>query len=209
MATIKGMHAELIAAQIRKAMKNKGYAFFESGKYNVNIIGVRNESRRANKFDDMVLVLYKNSSKEWEVFSAPMTTDPGWTYLKDASKRYGGRGTAILVADQYRGTYKIDTHVSYEALCQRLGDVSVYRDSTKDMNLDFDKSTIVTGKFGINIHRARSSGDTPSVGAYSAGCQVFKNATDFKSFMSLINKSAKYWGNSFTYTLLDESDLNN
>ena len=157
----------------------------------------------------MILVLYKNSSKGWEVFSAPVTTDPGWTYLKDASKRYGGRGTAILVADQYRGTYKIDTHVSHKALCQRLGDVSVYRDSTKDMNLDFDKSTIVTGKFGINIHRARSSGDTSRVGAYSAGCQVFRNATDFKSFMSLISKSAKYWGNSFTYTLLDESDLNN
>ena len=148
MATIKGLHAKLIAEQYKKVMKNKNYAFFESGKYNVNVVGIRSDNRRADKFDDMMLVIYKNSSKDWEVFSAPLTTDPGWTYLKDASAKYGGRGTAILVPNQYRSTYKIDTHFSYEALCQRLKDVSVYRDSTKDMNLDFDKNTIVTGKFG-------------------------------------------------------------
>ena len=207
MATIKGLHAKLIAEQYKKVMKNKNYAFFESGKYNVNVVGIRSDNRRADKFDDMMLVIYKNSSKDWEVFSAPLTTDPGWTYLKDASAKYGGRGTAILVPNQYRSTYKIDTHISYEALCQRLKDVSVYRDSTKDMNLDFDKSTIATGKFGINIHRARKHGETEIVGPHSAGCQVFKNSTDFSSFMKLINKSADAWGNSFTYTLITEEDL--
>ena len=38
MATIKGFHAKLLAEQYKQIMKNKGYAFFESGKYNVNII---------------------------------------------------------------------------------------------------------------------------------------------------------------------------
>jgi hypothetical protein len=208
MATVKGFHAKLIAERYKEVLEDKDYAFFESGKYNVNIIGVRSDNRRANKFDDMVLVIYKNSSKDWEVFTAPITTDPGWTYLKDASAKYGGRGTAILVPNQYRSTYKIDTHISYTALCQRSGDVSVYRDSTKDMNLDFDKDTVVTGKFGINIHRAKKYGETENVGPHSAGCQVFKNSTDFSSFMKLINKSADTWGNSFTYTLISEGDLN-
>jgi len=36
---------------------------------------------------------------------------------------------------------------------------------------------------------------------------VFKNSTDFASLMTLINKSAGVWGNSFTYTLITEGDL--
>ena len=46
-----------------------------------------------------------------------------------------------------------------------------------------------------------------SVNSYSAGCQVFKNASDFKDFMKLVNKSADKFGNSFTYTLINEGDI--
>ena len=61
--------------------------------------------------------------------------------------------------------------------------------------------------FGINLHRSRSTGDTELVGAYSAGCQVFKNANDFKDFMKIVQKSADKFGNAFTYTLINEGDL--
>jgi hypothetical protein len=35
-------------------MKKKGYAFFENGQYNLNIIGVRSKKREAGSFDDFI-----------------------------------------------------------------------------------------------------------------------------------------------------------
>ena len=50
-------------------------------------------------------------------------------------------GTAILVPDQYRGVYKIDTHGGkrrYTALCQRLGPVKIWRDNNRDRIPDYE-----------------------------------------------------------------------
>jgi len=209
MATIKGLHAFLIKEQFRKAMESKGYAFFgleNRAAYNVNIIGVRSDEDIFNKFDDALVVIYRDTKKNWEVRSYSITTDPGKIWME---KPMNSKGCAILVPNQYRGVYKIDGHgkTRYPALCQRLGEVSVYRDANLDHEHDRDAGTITTGNYGINIHRSRSTGETELVGAYSAGCQVFKNASDFKDFMKLVNKSADKFGNSFTYSLLNEGDL--
>ena len=92
-------------------------------------------------------------------------------------------------------------------MCQRLGEVEVYRDSDLNNEIDRDAGTIDKGMFGINIHRSRKTGEADLVNSYSAGCQVFKNTTDFNDFMKLANKSSDKFGNSFTYTLLNEGDL--
>jgi len=209
MATIKGLHAFLIKEQFRKAMESKGYAFFgleSRAAYNVNIIGVRSDEDIFNKFDDALIVIYRDTKKNWEVRSYSITTDPGKIWLE---KPMNSKGCAILVPNQYRGVYKIDGHgkTRYPALCQRLGEVSVYRDANLDHEHDRDAGTITTGNYGINIHRSRSTGESELVNSYSAGCQVFKNASDFKDFMKLVNKSADKFGNSFTYSLLNEGDI--
>ena len=95
----------------------------------------------------------------------------------------------------------------YDALCQLGAKVCVYRDDNKNALLDFDKSTIECGWFGINIHRAKARGETGFVGPYSAGCQTFKSAESFKEFMDLAKKSAKLYGDRFTYTLVEQSDF--
>ena len=61
MATIKGLQAELMANMYCQVMKKKGYAFFDRDKpYNLNIIGVRRvEGAIPNKFDDTIVVIYK------------------------------------------------------------------------------------------------------------------------------------------------------
>ena len=108
--------------------------------------------------------------------------------------------------DQYRSTYKIDLHNGkYEALCQRLDKVKVYRDPNKDDILDHVKESIVEGKFGINIHKAGSN--STRVEKWSAGCQVFARSSEFSDFMKLINKSADLYGNSFTYSLITDVDM--
>ena len=94
--------------------------------------------------------------------------------------------------------------MKYQALCQRLGDVTVWRDKNRDM--DFDEIIRDTGMFGINIHKAGTVSNF--VENWSEGCQVFKRTKDFNDFMVLINRAKEIHGNHFTYTLLISSDIN-
>ena len=210
MAKIEGIQAKLLKDSFRSVLKQKGYAFFDGNKaYNINIIGIRSKNRRGDKYDDAMNVIYRNEDLEWEVLSCPITTDPGRKIL---GKPINKDGTAILVPNQYKGTYKIGLHGKsnrYTALVQRLGKVKVYRDSNLDSTLDMDKDSIQEGMFGINIHKHSGPNEREHVYASSAGCQVFKITTDFYEFMELCNKSTDKFGNSFTYTLLEEGDIQN
>jgi len=207
MAQINGLHANLIAEQFKSIINKKGYAFFDKNKYNLNIIGVRNSSHNPEKFDDSLLTIYKNNENEWEVLSYEITTEPGPSILR---KPINPDGTAILVPDQYRGVYQIGTHGgSYRhiALVQRNGKVKVYRDTNKNSTVEIASESIQDGMFGINIHRHAAPNEKEYVRGSSAGCQVFKNSLDFADFMETCNKAADIFGNSFTYTLIEEEDL--
>ena len=66
MAKIKGLHAVLIKEQLESALKRKGYAFFDRNKkYNLNMVGIRNRSGSSEKFDDTLLVVYRDDDKDW------------------------------------------------------------------------------------------------------------------------------------------------
>jgi hypothetical protein len=202
---IKNLKNKMSIEYLQSIMQGLGYAFFTKGNYNVNIIGVRNPNLVANSFDDTMLMAYKFADrwvlKEWQI-----TTDAGSYWLKHPMNT---KGTAILVPNQYRGVYKIDGHgvSKYSALCQRNGEVQVWRDDNKDQILDFDDVTKEWGYFGINIHRSNPYSESNVVEKWSAGCQVFKKVEDFNEFMLICNKARDEWGNSFTYTLLNEKDL--
>ena len=201
---IKNLKNKLSASYLQGIIEGMGYAFFTSGNYNVNIIGIRNPNLVANSFDDTMLCVYKVADqwvfKEWQI-----TTDAGKYWLQHPLNE---NGCALLVPHQYRGVYKIDKHQGkYYALCQRDGKVEVYRDDNKDQILDFDDVTKQWGMFGINIHRSNPYTESQVVSKWSAGCQVFKKADDFKEFMSICTKAGEIWGNSFTYTLILEKDL--
>ena len=207
MATIKGMHARLIAEKMEKVMKKLNYAFFDNNKsYNLNLVSVRNKSGSSDKFDDVLYVVYRDEDKDWEVRSYEITTEPGPRILR---KPINQKGTAILVPGQYRSAYKIDTHggkFRHIALCQRVGKVWVFRDTDKDGKPD-EKLVMEEGMFGINIHRHAREDEKEYVLGSSAGCQVFKSSKQFALFMELCNRSADIYGNSFTYTLLEEKNL--
>jgi hypothetical protein len=189
---------------VKQVLESKGYAFFTNGVYNLNIIGIRNPNLVANSFDDTMVVIYKIGG-EWITKVYPITTDAGTYWLKNT---LSNKGTAILVPNQYRGVYSIDLHNNkYLALCQRNGKVEVYRDNDKDLILDMDSTKIEKGMFGINIHRSNPFSESLKVDKFSAGCQVFKRVKDFNEFMKICQKSKALWGNSFTYTLIKESDL--
>lgn len=192
--------------QIEASVKAKGYKWFsdEANKgFDVNIVGVRNMStgdKVTNVFDDFMTISYKEGGV-WKFFCWNNTTDPG---KKGVMEFHNKKGVARLVPGQYRGVWMIDKHQGkYEALCQRLGDVSVWRDSDKD--LIFENMLVDTGMFGINIHKAGQ--DSTWVDSWSEGCSVFKRVKDFDVFMSICKKAAKIHGNKFSYTLLQSTDI--
>lgn len=190
----------------KEYFKKKNYCYFDKGKYNLNIIGIRNKNHKVtNKFDDALVLIYKINidSKERKVIF-PITTDAGLTYMETPITT---KGTAILVPNQYRGCFQIGKHQNkYTALVQRKP-VSVYRDRNKDLTYDMNDNTIETGMFGINIHRSNPYYASQKIDKYSAGCQVFQNPYDFNSFMKLCEKQRALYGNSFTYTLLTQEEL--
>lgn len=195
--------------QIKTAVKSKGYKWFEdiSNKtYDVNIVGVRNNAANiykkvTNVFDDCLTISFKDASGVEQFYCWNATTDPG---KKGVEKFSNSKGIARLVAGQYRGAYAISLHSGkYEAVCQRLAQVTVWRDANKDAKFDEVKQD--TGMFGINIHKAGT--DSAWVDNWSHGCQVFKRVKDFNEFMIICKKAAKIHGNSFTYTLIESTDI--
>ena len=202
------MLMELLTPEnIKSYFVAKEYKFFDTHnkKLNINIIGVRRDNQGTNTFDDFLLVMYREKeqvlSHRWQI-----TTDPGKYWLMNPTNP---KGTAVLVPNQYRGTWQLGKHQGkYEALVQRKS-VQVYRDNNKDDVIDYNSMTtmIDEGYFGINIHRSNPYDQSYVINKWSAGCQVFKKIEDYNKFMKLCKESAKIYGNSFTYTLIEEKDL--
>ena len=195
--------------QIETAVKSKKYVWFEdkSNKgYDVNIVGVRNNApsvakKVTNVFDDFITISFKDEKGEWQFYCWNATCDPG---KKGVMEFHNNKGVARLIPNQYRTTWAVDLHQGkYEALCQRLAKVKVWRDANK--NLLFEETVTDEGMFGINIHKAGT--DSTWVENWSEGCQVFKRVKDFNEFMKICKKAVKIHGNKFSYTLLESTDI--
>lgn len=194
--------------QIEAAVKAKGYKWFddpENKGFDVNIVGIRNSKtgqKVTNIFDDFLTISYKENGI-WQFYIWSATTDPGKKSMLEWRQMGISGGCARLVAGQYRGSHQIGLHRNtYSALTQK-SPVKVYRDI--DLDLEYDENTITEGVYGINIHKAGQ--DSTWVENWSAGCQVFKKVKDFDVFMKICKAASKIHGNSFTYTLLNSSEI--
>ena len=120
---------------IEQGVKAKGYKWFETGDYNINIVGVRNSdtgTEVTNKFDDKITISFMCDGS-WEFYCYDCTTDPGKYWVENIMRK---EGVAILKEGQYPGSHKIRLHQGrYEALGQ-CKDVTVYRDANKDGKFD-------------------------------------------------------------------------
>lgn len=200
------LYSKCFIYNFQKLFQQKGYAWFDKGAYNLNIIGIRknNPSNKiTNLYDDVIVIDYNTEvSHKRQIFN--ITTEPGTYYMKNLCNP---NGTAILVPNQYRGCWQLGLHQGkYKALVQRKP-VSVYRDGNKDDVYNLEPTTIQNGLFGINIHRSDKNQTHDTIDKYSAGCQVFNDPTDFNAFIRLCEKQKARYGNSFTYTLINEEDL--
>lgn len=219
-------------SDVIKAMKAKDYSVFENDDraFNLNIVGIRNSDRVSNKFNDTLLVFYKHNGV-WHTSSYNVTVDPGTVYRK---KPINAKGTAIIMPGQYPSLWKHGLHRGkYKALVQNAP-CTVARDNNKDATIDvnipyfsttstFTASGITTtdyldqdgnvvfvtqtGMFGINCHKS-GGGVTEDVNYYSAGCVVFEDNEAYESkFLVACGNSARFYGDGFTFTLLNDNDV--
>jgi len=197
---------EKLIGHFKSVYKDKGYTWFDTDEpYNLNIIGVRNESPLVNLFNDFIFVIFRNEYMDWVIKQYNATTKPGVTYLLNP---INDAGAAILKEGQYKKLWKVGMHkTQYEALVQ-FNDAIVIRDNEKNGSFSFTGKE-EKGMFGINLHRAGLIETKVVVNRYSAGCQVLQNPNDFKDLMFLVNRSIKQgFANSFSYTLLNSKDFN-
>jgi len=188
------------------AMEVNNHLVFK-GELNINIIGVRNKNTRANTFNDVMCVLFQQNN-QWQLHQYKCTTDPGVYYRKNPLNI---EGTAVVVPMQHRSLWTFGIHQGkYPALVQNKP-ITVFRDGNKDEAIDTDVNLVNTqrGYFGINCHRANAQNESTQVDKWSAGCQVFAKPNEFAEFLKLCRESAKTWGNTFTYTLLEQQQLTN
>lgn len=183
---------------IQSRLSKLGYKFYSNGDYNLNIIGIRCGGSATNRFTDELHLIYKVKGL-WKHDVFKITTKPG---LNSLVNPVNVKGCSILVPGQYPKSHKLGLHKGkYTALVQAKP-LKVYRDNNKDKIIDLNPESIDQGIFGINIHKSGS--DSTLVNNWSAGCQVFKRETDFNRFINICKRSAELYGNSFTYTLLDD-----
>jgi hypothetical protein len=191
---------ELSFDVIKMAVKNNGYKWFED---KLNIVGIRTKDTTTDLFNDFIVVAYtsKNGEEPHNNFIGfNATTDPGLYYLNNPMNV---KGTGILVEGQYIDCWQKGNHKGHDALIQ-CRPVSVYRDNDRDNYLTFDKTTIDTGYFGLNIHRAHVGIIQKLIGKYSAACQVIQSNSAYEKFYKIcLDSGQKY----FTYTLLNETQL--
>ncbi len=190
-----------------------GHKVFTDGLFNLNLIGIRSRSPVAGKFDDTLVVVYRDK-RGWIERRYPITTDPGTYYLDHPMSV---KGTAVMAPGQYRGAYILGLHKGYRALVQNRP-IKVWRqagqvyDTDDDGSIDWSTAVEDEGIFAVNIHASdsnpydesdRERGEGAEIGRWSAGCQVFANSSDFRAFMSLAVQASETWGNRFTYTLIE------
>jgi hypothetical protein len=168
---------------IRAAIERAGLPEPEPGR--LHLCGVRVGAQGSDRYDDLLLVFGT------ELHSFPCTVDPGRTFTLRPEHP---QGCAHLTWGRWR--YRIGTHKGRAALVQ-AAPVTVRRDRDRDGVAEAGEP-LSSGWLGLNIHRGGSS---PSVGSWSAGCQVLPERS-FVAFWKLIEASGQ---REFWYYLLPDS----
>lgn len=188
------------------AKRNKWVIFKRP--YELNIWGVRSENTQAGKFDDLIVVFWKDERLNWQLKKYQATTDPGTYWLKNAiSAEAEALGSAILKEGQYLHSFqrRYTARLPYPYELVQIKPLTIFRDYNRDAILDFYNGRETTGLYGINIHvGARKDQKSIDIGQWSAGCQVFASYNDFAEFDLLCQKHQGLYGDIFSYTLIDE-----
>jgi hypothetical protein len=191
----------------------------------------------SNRFIDDCYLIYKDDKNSWKIHKYTITTMPGYYKGEErsgfvekgesvflppnqkfsdgkiaqakinnkSSKRFKARGGLGML----KPSQMVDTYIFGEYFGDALrtkGSQPVYRDTTTG-----DTITYSVGKdkpaFGGACYFHRAGENSVNVDNWSEGCQVFQNFDHWKHFMKLCKIHVEKNGNSFTYTLMEERDI--
>lgn len=186
--------------QVGTMYANAGYRFYDTGKFNVNIFGIRKDLA-VDFFNDIIGIAYRDDNNAPQIRTYAGTTKPGLYYLK--SKLGNVKGTFILKPGYYPKCWRIGKHKGeYEALVQAgPGVFTGWRDSDSDGQFDMT-GPLLKDVAGLNLHTTSFlRGTAAKVGAYSASCQVIQHTKDQLALMEIVKKSASLYGDAFSYAL--------
>lgn len=193
----------MIYSEIKAVFECLGHRFYDRGAYNVNLFGIRHLDR-VDEFNDVLGIALRDDFGNPICLEHKGTTDPGSYWLR---KQTGNaNGTFILAPGQYPGCWHVGLHKGHEALIQKGAPFRGWRDNDQDGQLDPD-GRIYEDVTGLNMHTTSYLNEIMHVGAYSAGCQVRQKDEDHVMVMEILKRSLDLYGNSFTYTLIDQNQL--
>lgn len=187
--------------QLKTAFANKGYPL-NTGEWELNIIGIRNDNAKPNSFDDTMCVLFTDHYGDEVLSCFSCTTDAGLFWLEHPMRV---EGCAIMKEGHYPDVYKVGRHRNYKAL-EQIGKIRYVRDNNRDATLDFGAKDEIYDNIKTNIHHAAIPENSTLVGKWSAGCQVINKG--WFEFLELCEKSVLITQrNKFSYTLLNINDV--
>lgn len=203
------------AAAVINCLSSLDFAVFTDSRngqawYNLNIVSIRKNTPIANKEYDDTLMVFHPYFDGFATYYYPITTEPSLHYIENP---INSKGTFLIDAPQQcLGVYTLDTHAqnksyAHKALCQRKGKVWGRRlQSVSDLER-LSELDLVEGT-GINIHKAgQGKYYRGKQNRFSAGCPIFGDGRQYGVHMAVVKIAAKEWGNSFTHTIINETDL--
>ncbi|MEB3214473.1 MAG: hypothetical protein VKL39_24205, partial [Leptolyngbyaceae bacterium] len=208
--------------ELKAVMAKKGYAFFEAGDYNLNIIAIRENDLFENTFSDKLLVPYKVNG-QWQILELNWTTIAGTLGRGGEKNPLTGRetgtgvdGVAVIVEGQYRRALQWKSNgwrYPFVRYLHQIQPFNYYRDNNRDGKITRDK--IYSGIYQTHLHPMSPRGVLSAFvnfwgAAWSQGCMGAPEP-EFRKLDRLITQAIKArpdLGNVFTLTLLHRNDFN-
>jgi hypothetical protein len=175
------------------------------------LVGIREKievkKKEGDKFIDKIAVIDPTKPNEVPA-SYQITTSPSVVYYGDPNRVLNKDGVAIMdpgVVEYKIGMHNAGSPSAHEALIQASeSEIQRFKVNTKEIDTyNPDDSNKIKGIYGLNIHRS-SKVRGACVAAYSAGCQVFADGTDFDKFLSTMKSSQ---GATKLYVLIENDEL--
>jgi len=195
--------------KIKEVYAKKGYLFYDTGNFNLNMGFVRESDEFTDHLTDTFFIAYRDEMNIKRCVYYPCTTKAGISpALLNPKIIAGMKGVAVIVPNQYRSSYQfVDSYVGWlkYPYFQQIKPVEVWRDPNGDTHIDKNQSQ--TGLFGINVHRMSGIGILAGiVSNWSEGCSGM-GELDWRKFLPIIRESVKRYGTTFTFTWLELKDI--
>lgn len=185
-----------LVRKVAETLENNRYEIFKRP-FELNLIAIRKDNARErtqhnikspvrsseNLFFDQLIVFYYDENEKIEFSLYEIATVPQLREFQE---------TQILVPNQYKQCFMLK-----DSRLHQTEELDTFTDNFKENREFFDPFSMKTGDFEIGI------GDKSDRNSFHR----FKEKLAYKEFLELCNIHIQYYGNSFTYTLLEEHDI--